>query len=137
MKMEFSAGGIVYKKTDAKTEFVLILNSDKIWTLPKGHIEKNEKPRVAALREVKEEIGLKKIEIDQDLEKINYWFKKGDFLIHKYVYFFLMQSFDRKLKPQLEEISGAGWFSKEEVLQKITFKEDEILFLQAFKFLSI
>ena len=41
-----------------KTELLLLQTRDKIWTIPGGHIKKGERPEEAAVREVKEEIGI-------------------------------------------------------------------------------
>ena len=44
LRFEFSAGGIIYRKNNGQFEFALILDSFGKWTIPKGHIEKKEKP---------------------------------------------------------------------------------------------
>jgi 8-oxo-dGTP diphosphatase len=54
------AGGVVFKKTGDKVEYLLVsatANSDEL-VLPKGHIEDNEGHAEAALREVREETGV-------------------------------------------------------------------------------
>ena len=56
VKVEISAGGVVFKKEDNKLKFLLILDGYGRWALPKGHIEKGESTKTAALREVSEEI---------------------------------------------------------------------------------
>ena len=105
MKMEFSAGGVVYRKTDEGIKFALILDTNSQWTFPKGHIEKGEKPDAAAVREIEEEIGLSKLRTYDLLEKSDYWFKFNDELIHKYVYHYLVEAFgDDQLKAQVSEI---------------------------------
>jgi len=47
---------------DPKTKRILVVNHKKAksWIFPGGHIEKGEHPAEAALREAKEELGLKK-----------------------------------------------------------------------------
>lgn len=56
MKREFSAGGIVFNNQGQ----VLVTqhSSNKHWSFPKGHIEKGQSSKEAALREVKEEVGI-------------------------------------------------------------------------------
>lgn len=139
MKLEFSAGGIIYRKNGANFEFALILDSYGKWTFPKGHIEKGEKPEVAAKREVSEEIGLKNLKVNKLLEKIDYWFKFENETYHKYVYFFLMGVGDNsELSPQTTEIKEAKWFSAKEAIKHLAYKKDsEIILKKAFEELGI
>ena len=57
-KLETSAGGVVYRVHDGKPLFLLIRDSYRNWGFPKGHLEDNEQPAAAAVREVREETGL-------------------------------------------------------------------------------
>ena len=54
-----AAGGVVFRPGG---EF-LVMKRDGLWDLPKGKLENGESSEVAALREVKEETGLKKLRI--------------------------------------------------------------------------
>lgn len=139
MKMEFSAGGIVYKKTKEDFEFALILDSYGKWTFPKGHIEKNEKPEEAALRETTEEIGLNQIKIIELLEKVDFWFKFDDQLIHKYVYFYLIESDGtEELSHQVEEVQEAKWLSPQDTYDQVDYKkQNQAILMKTFKILGI
>jgi len=134
MKMEFSAGGVVYTKTTEGIKIALIKDSYGKWTFPKGHIEKKEKPEEAALREVSEEIGLTNLKIDTLITKTDYWFKFNQELIHKYVYFYLMQADELiELKPQEEEINDAKWVNLNELGETLDYKSDHELILEHIK----
>ncbi len=127
MKLEFSAGGIIYKKIGKEISFVLILDSYDQWTFPKGHIEKGEKPALAATREVGEEIGLNNLEIIKDLGKTDYWFRLSGDLLHKYVYYFLMKApTEGKLEPQRNEIKDAQWFNPAKAREILGYKKDSL-----------
>src|SRR5690554_4462920 len=63
--VERAAGGLVYNQ---KGEILFIYRNGK-WDLPKGGIEKNEKKKQAAIREVEEETGIKKLCILEKLDK--------------------------------------------------------------------
>ena len=52
---EYAAGGIVGKNGKVLLVKVTNLQGQVVWTFPKGHLEKNETPLKAALREVEEE----------------------------------------------------------------------------------
>ena len=132
MRFEFSAGGIIYKGLpDKKFELALILDPYGKWTFPKGRIEKGEKPDLAAKREVQEELGITELEVIRLLEKIDYWFKEGDVLIHKFVYFYLMRtSKETVLKAQSSEIKDAKWFGAKEALSVLGYKKDNEALLE-------
>jgi 8-oxo-dGTP pyrophosphatase MutT (NUDIX family) len=53
----FSAGGVVYRQT-AHGPDVALIKAHGRWSLPKGGIERGEKPEAAALREIAGETGL-------------------------------------------------------------------------------
>lgn len=139
MKMEFSAGGIVYRKINHQFEFAIILDPYNEWTFPKGHIEKGEKPEAAALREIQEEIGLSKLKIIKLLEKTDYWFKFEEKLIHKYVYFYLIEvTGDEELVRQVSEVQAAEWVNENDIMAKIGYpKQNHILLSYAFNELGI
>lgn len=125
--MEFSAGGLVFKKNGDQYQFVLIQDSNNQWTFPKGHIEKPEKPEETALRETSEEIGLKSIRVIELIEKSDYWFKFNEELIHKFVYFYLIENFETEdLIVQTEEINAASWFSPEEAIKIVGYKKQNL-----------
>lgn len=128
MKLEFSAGGIVYRKKSGKYKMLLIRDPFDRWAFPKGHFKKGEKPEEAALREVSEETGLKvdDLKIVSDLGKTDFWFRYKKDLIHKTVYWFLMEAFSDKVRPQKKEkISEVKWVNIDNVLKESAYKDME------------
>lgn len=55
------AGGVVFREKNGTKEFLLVSakNFPLTWVLPKGHIKSSETEAEAAIREVKEESGVK------------------------------------------------------------------------------
>ena len=53
-----SCGVIPYRKTEEGLQFLLVLQSNNCWSIPKGHMEAFESEQETALRELKEETGM-------------------------------------------------------------------------------
>ncbi len=140
MKFEFSAGGVVYKKTP-KGNYKIALIKDPFdkWTFPKGLIEKEEKPLEAAERECKEELGLSSLEFLEKLAEEEFFYRwppksKKPELRKKKVYYFLFRApSNSRLKPQLKEIKTAKWFDLNKVINLLGYKTLKPIFEKAKK----
>lgn len=90
---ERSAGFILYTWRDGVAHY-LLLDYGKHWDFPKGHVEPGESDVQAALRELKEETGLRTISIAPEFSKeVVYFFRhKSRGLIRKTVVLFLAHS---------------------------------------------
>lgn len=133
-KREFSAGGIVVKRERGRLKVLLIKDGYGRWTWPKGNIGKGESSEDAALRETREETGLKKLQIIEEIDKINYFYHFHGDLIFKTVYLFLMEAKGReKFKIQASEIQDAKWFTPEEALETVAYKGAKEILKKALK----
>ena len=106
-----AAGG---KVINNKSEILFIFRNKK-WDLPKGKAEKNEIISETALREVKEETGIKNLSIVKPLEKTYHIFNRNGKNYLKTTYWFEMKSdFNGKFKPQKKEgITRVEWIGSE------------------------
>ena len=104
------------KVINSKGEILFIFRNNK-WDLPKGKAENNESIADTAIREVKEETGIKDLTITKPLQITYHIFKKNDTYRLKITYWFEMKSLiDNKLTPQLEEgITRAEWINPSEI----------------------
>lgn len=133
-RREFSAGGIVVRKKGRVFQVLLIKDSYGRWTWPKGHIDSGEKSHNAALREVKEEVGLKNLRILKKVGRSNYFFRLKEELIFKTVFFFLLEASDKeKLKVQKSEIEDGRWFKPDVALETVEYKGAKGLLAKALK----
>jgi len=130
-KLTHSAGGVVVGE-DGK---ILIINQrGTSWSLPKGHIEKNEKAVDAAKREIYEESGIKDLDFVKNLGSyqrykigINNQDDKTDL---KTIEMFLFKTKTKDLKPIDPENPEALWLNKKEVANKLTHSKDKEFFLK-------
>lgn len=100
-KYEKSSGGIVYRKNGNKVEVLLLkwLNAknQEVYVIPKWHIEDWEVAKDTAVREISEEAGLEKkdLEVIKFITKLNYtftaWYLENNPVIDKDVYLFLVK----------------------------------------------
>ncbi len=112
-----AAGGLV---KNAKGEFLFIFRNKK-WDLPKGKVEKGEKVKVTAVREVEEECGVKIEKRNDKICKTYHVYEMNNELILKRTSWFHMTvKGSPKLLPQVEEgITEAVWVAPQEIKVKI------------------
>lgn len=131
-RLEFSAGGVLYKRERNKLIVVLIVTKDgTVYSLPKGLIEKGEKPEEAALREIEEETGCKG-RIEGFLGKVEYWYVINNQRIHKFVYYYLVEYISGNTKYHDWEVEKAEWFEIEEAIKRVSFKNEREIIQRAF-----
>jgi ADP-ribose pyrophosphatase YjhB (NUDIX family) len=121
-----SAGGIVLRSNQGGLEIVLgkrLRERDgATWTLPKGTPAGAESTEETALREVREETGIERLELRGPLPTIDWFFREGPDLIHKYCHFFLMETRDAATAPQLDEgITECIWLPLDRALETLTY----------------
>lgn len=95
-----AAGGLVINDQ----EEMLLIYRMKHWDLPKGKIEKGEKRKVAAMREVEEETGAKGLKINKKILVSYHTYKnpKGKRILKK-THWYHMNTKKQALIPQIEE----------------------------------
>ncbi len=119
---ETSAGGVVFRREEGVTRYLLIRDSYRNWGFPKGHLKTAEPPADAARREVEEETGLKDLLLHGPIRVIDWYFRFKGKTIHKFCHFFLFESRHGQPTPQLEEgISACSWHTLDEAVSTISY----------------
>ena len=108
-----AAGGVV---TNQNGNVLLIFRKGK-WDLPKGKMDKGEKLEDCAVREVQEETGLKKVELNEHLTTTYHTYHEGARFILKESHWYLMHAdANQQLIPQVEEdIHELKWVAREDL----------------------
>jgi 8-oxo-dGTP diphosphatase len=130
LKTQVSSGGVIFRKHGDIFEVAMVaVKGGNVWCLPKGLIDKGEDPEKTALREVREETGLKGKVIEK-IGEITYWYyiKDENSKCKKTVHFFLMGYESGDVSNHDWEVDNASWFPIDEALRKATYKgEREII----------
>ncbi|MDO4940871.1 MAG: NUDIX domain-containing protein [Erysipelotrichaceae bacterium] len=130
---EISAGAIIYAIIDEEIKYLLIKDFHQNWGFPKGHLENNETEIDAAIREIKEEVGID-IKLDVNFkEELNYIMPNNK--AKKSIYFTGFYQ-NQEIHPQLEEVIEASLFSYDEALKIITFDNMKQLLIKANKYIK-
>jgi ADP-ribose pyrophosphatase YjhB (NUDIX family) len=102
------AGGGLVRNQSGKMLFIFRKGK---WDLPKGKIDKGETLEKGAKREVKEETGVKKLQINGLAGVTYHIFKRNDkYQLKETHWFHMTTTFTGKLKPEVQEdITKAKW----------------------------
>lgn len=134
IKYLHSAGGVIYRFNGQRgLEVALIaVKNRKLWTLPKGMIDKGEDVSVAAVREVKEETGLVGNIVDE-LGESSYWFyqREKNVKYKKTVHYFLMKHVGGEINSDSNEVDDVQWVPLDEALERLFYKSDKIIMQKA------
>jgi len=120
---EYAAGGIVGRKGKVLLVKVTNLQGEVVWTFPKGHLEKNETPLKAALREVEEETGWK-CRKTGPLALVRYRFNRNGRPVAKKVRWYRMEPVERTGKPDANEIMKTKWVKARMAEKSLSYPSD-------------
>lgn len=122
-----AGGGLVRNKSD---KILFIFRKGK-WDLPKGKIDKGETLEKGAKREVKEETGVKKLQLNGLAGVTYHIFKRNNIYQLKETHWFHMTTtYTGKLKPELQEdITKAKWKGPKKTAKALENSYDNIKYL--------
>ena len=131
---EISSGIIIFRRSPRGIRFLLLYHGGGYWNFPKGKIEREERSFETALREVREETGLR----PQDLRVLRnfraherYTFYRGKQKISKLVILYLAETRRSEIRVSHEH-EGYGWFLYEEAKKTLgRFKENQQILSRA------
>jgi 8-oxo-dGTP diphosphatase len=111
-----AAGGVVVR--DGR---VAVIHRPKYddWSLPKGKLDAGEDWGHAALREVREETGLRCV-LREELESAHYHDRKGR---AKVVRYWRMNVVDGEFSPNIE-VDQMVWLAADEAVARLSFEHD-------------
>lgn len=119
---EKSCGAVIYWRDKENLKVLLVRNKNgRYWSFPKGHMEVGETERQTALREIREETGLR-VKIISGYRQVSDYSPFGN--IKKRVIFFLAESPDNRVHIQRSEIDSYCWASFEQAQRMCSYQND-------------
>lgn len=108
-----SAGGVLF---DNQLNIVLVQEMDGSWSLPKGGIDEGESPLDAAIREIREETGIKSLYPLRSLGRYYRPTRKGK---KRIVFMYLFMVENQPLQPKDRRNPQARFFPFEKATAKL------------------
>jgi 8-oxo-dGTP pyrophosphatase MutT (NUDIX family) len=130
---EVSAGGLVVDAIDGVAQAAVIARRNRggrlEWCLPKGHLEVGESPAEAAVREIREETGIRG-QVIRRLGTIDYWFLGDGRRIHKVVHHYLLTAEGGQLTAENDpdaEAEEAAWVPLDQLRERLAYPNERRL----------
>ena len=127
---ETSAGGLVVDRSGPEPAGAVIARLNRAgrveWCLPKGHLELDETPEQAAVREIAEETGIQGRIVD-GLGTIDYWFSVEGKRVHKHVHHYLLLATGGALSTEGDpdhEAIAVAWVPLPQLDERLAFPNE-------------
>lgn len=134
MTYEYSAGAVVFTIADDNIKYVIIKSRQGYYGFPKGHIERGEDEKTAALREVLEEVGLRVTLLDGFRIEDEHPIPSKRNVMKNIVYFAAEYS-DQDIRYQRKELSGAQLMTFDEAMRSFQFEGSKRILTRANEFI--
>jgi 8-oxo-dGTP pyrophosphatase MutT (NUDIX family) len=134
--MPVRSAGVVLFREGKKREYLLLEHSYG-WDFPKGIMDKGEKSRETALRELKEETGISKVVVLPGFKAaVSYMYTwKGKRLL-KFVVFYLAKTRQKKVKLSFEH-NDYAWLPFKEAVKKASYQNGKNILKKAERWLNV
>ena len=117
-----AGGGYVIRKGKKESEVLMILRGGK-WDLPKGKLDEGESIEECALREVREEVGIKKLVMKGNLGKTVHGYSRKNAYKVKTTHWYQMETPERHFIPQAaEDIKEVKWVPWSKAVSRIGYE---------------
>lgn len=133
--LEHSAGAVVYTRQAEGLRFVIAQHLDGHHGFPKGHIEGGESEADAALREIREEVGLTP-RLIPGFRRVEFYALPGKPNTYKQVVYFLAEYENQTPVPQQTELQAAALLSLPEALAVLEHDSARRILREAYAFLK-
>ena len=135
MRYEKSCGAVVFTRINGEIRYVLAQNLEGYYGFPKGHMEPGETETETALREIREEVGLRPRLIPGFRTETEHPLPQKPGVIKQIVYF-LAEYEDQEIIFQKEELLSAPLVSYEKAMELFVFDNNRRILTEAHAYLN-
>jgi len=120
-KVVRAAGGVIWRKDKSGRIEILLVHRPRYddWSFPKGKLGKAESHRDGAIREVREETGLR-VKVGPELAAADYIDGRGR---PKLVRYWAMTVRDGRFREN-REVDRVSWLGRDEVAERLSYEHD-------------
>ncbi len=134
---EHSAGAIIFRKEGNSILYLVVKNFRGEWGFPKGHVERGETLKMAALREIEEETGITQVTFIDGFERtLTYSFMKNGKEIKKHSTYFLATTSQTELHCSDGEHQELKWADENTIRKILSFDNLKKLFEETKKIIK-
>ena len=133
---ETTSGGVIWRENPKTKEIELLLIQDakNRWTIPKGHVEPGEEPKLTAEREIREETGLQDMKVLNWLGKVNFRYRRNHTLVLMTMHIFLVKALGDTQNLKGEDwLNDMRWLPANDAIDKIAYEDIGKLILLGLK----
>lgn len=133
---ETTSGGVVFRRQPetGAVQILLIQDAKNRWTIPKGHVEPGEEPKLTAEREIREETGLQEMKLYSWLGKVNFRYRRNHTLVLMTMHIYLVEGRGNTDNLKGEDwLSDMQWLPAAEAVDKIAYEDIGKLILVGMK----
>ena len=136
MKRTRSSACVVFRRENAKIEYLLLHYRYSHWGFTKGIVEKGETERETIKRETKEETGITNIRFFEGFkQRIYYFLKKNGVRYFKEAVFCIAETGERKVTLSFEHIEYK-WLEFEDAYNQLSYKNTKRVLKRANSFIQ-
>ncbi len=135
MTYEVSSGAVVFTREGGGLRYVIVRSLEGWYGFPKGHIEGEETEEEAALREIREEVGLSVRFVPGFRTTDEHTLPKKPGVMKRVVYF-LAEYEGQEIRFQKEELLEAPLLAYEEAMERFQFESSRRILKEANDFLT-
>ncbi|MBQ4075833.1 MAG: NUDIX domain-containing protein [Clostridia bacterium] len=135
MTHEKSCGAVVFTRSNGEIQYLLIRNLRGIYGFPKGHVEAGEREEQTALREIREETGIR-VQLIPGFRREDEHRIPGKKDTMKKIVYFLGEYQDQEIVYQQEELTGALLADYEKAMGLFQYENSKRILREAHSFLT-